>query len=114
MKLQFTVSAPAVAAASNGTAEIVYTLANVPKGTVLTASTTGGTWKQGSQTSTDAAFTTLGSGAVTYTLTVSELPSGTEHRIVKTSLQPARQKLQQRSMLQQRNFRRIFMLKMPC
>lgn len=84
-ELQFTASAPAVTAASNGTAEIVYRLANVPKGTVLTASTSGGTWKQGSQTSTDAAFTASGSGAVTYTLSVSELPSGTEYRTVKTS-----------------------------
>ena len=46
-ELKFTASAPAVTAASNGTAEIVYRLANVPKGTVLTASTSGGTWKQG-------------------------------------------------------------------
>lgn len=84
-ELQFTVSAPAVAAASNGTAEIVYTLKSVPDGTVLTASATGGTWEQGSQTSTDAAFTASGSGAVTYTLSVSELPSGTKHRTVKTS-----------------------------
>lgn len=84
-ELQFTASAPAVAAASNGTAEIVYKLKSVPDGTVLTASTSGGTWKQGSQTSTDAAFTTSGSGAVTYTLSVSELPSGTEYRTVKTS-----------------------------
>ena len=38
-ELQFTASAPAVAATSNGTAEIVYRLANVPKGTVLTAAT---------------------------------------------------------------------------
>lgn len=84
-ELQFTVSAPAVAAASNGTAEIVYRLANVPKGTVLTASTSGGTWKQGRVTLTDAAFTTSGSEEVTYTLPVSELPSGTEYRTVKTS-----------------------------
>lgn len=49
-ELQFTASAPAVAAASNGTAEIVYKLKSVPDGTVLTASTSGGTWKQGSQT----------------------------------------------------------------
>lgn len=83
-ELQFTVSAPAVSAASNGTAEIVYTLQNVPKGTVLIASPSGGTWTQGSQTSTAAAFTTSGSGTVTYTLSVSELPSGTEHRTVKT------------------------------
>ncbi len=80
-------------AASNGTAEIVYRLANVPKGTVLTAFPSGGTWKQGSQTSTDAAFTTLGSGAVTYTLSVSELPSGTEHRIVKTSFTASQTKI---------------------
>lgn len=46
-ELQFTVSAPAVAAASNGTAEIVYRLANVPKGTVLTAFPSGGTWEAG-------------------------------------------------------------------
>ena len=92
-ELKFTVSAPAVTAASNGTAEIVYRLANVPKGTVLTASTTGGTWKQGSQTSTAAAFTTLGSGAVTYTLSVSELPFGTEHRIVKTSFTASQTKI---------------------
>ncbi len=84
-ELQFTVSAPAVSAASNGTAEIVYALQNVPKGTVLTAFPSGGTWTQGSQTSTATAFTASGSGAVTYTLSVSELPSGTEHRIVKTS-----------------------------
>lgn len=84
-ELQFTVSAPAVTAASNGTAEIVYRLANVPKGTVLTASTSGGTWKQGRVTLTDAAFTTSGSEEVTYTLPVSELPSGTEYRTVKTS-----------------------------
>lgn len=84
-ELQFTVSAPAVSAASNGTAEIVYRLTSVPDGTVLTASSSGGTWKQGSKTSTDAAFTTSGSGAVTYTLSVSELPSGTAHRTVETS-----------------------------
>ncbi|MEI3188685.1 MAG: hypothetical protein V8S38_03155 [Lachnospiraceae bacterium] len=84
-ELQFTASAPAVTAASNGTAEIVYRLANVPKGTVLTASTSGGTWKQGRMTLTDAAFTTSGSEEVTYTLPVSELPSGTAHRTVKTS-----------------------------
>ena len=84
-KLQFTASAPAVTAASNGTAEIVYRLTSVPDGTVLTASSSGGTWKQGSKTSTDAAFTTSGSGAVTYTLSVSELPSGTAHRTVETS-----------------------------
>lgn len=84
-ELQFTVSAPAVTAASNGTAEIVYRLANVPKGTVLTASTSGGTWKQGRVTLTDAAFTTSGSEEVTYTLPVSELPSRTEYRTVKTS-----------------------------
>ncbi len=92
-ELQFTASAPAVAAASNGTAEIVYKLKSVPDGTVLTASTTGGTWKQGSQTSTDAAFTASGSGAVTYTLSVSELPSGTEHRIVKTSFTASQTKI---------------------
>ena len=84
-ELKFTASAPAVTAASNGTAEIVYRLANVPKGTVLTASTSGGTWKQGRLTLTDAAFTTSGSEEVTYTLPVSELPSGTEYRTVKTS-----------------------------
>ena len=84
-ELQFTASAPAVTAASNGTAEIVYRLANVPKGTVLTASTSGGTWKQGRLTLTDAAFTTPGSEEVTYTLPVSELPSGTKYRTVKTS-----------------------------
>ncbi len=84
-ELQFTVSAPVVTAASNGTAEIVYRLANVPKGTVLTASTSGGTWKQGRVTLTDAAFTASGSEEVTYTLPVSELPSGTEYRTVKTS-----------------------------
>lgn len=94
-ELQFTASAPAVAAASNGTAEIVYKLKSVPDGTVLTASasTSGGTWKQGSQTSTDAAFTTLGSGAVTYTLSVSELPSGTKHRTVKTSFTASQTKI---------------------
>ena len=82
-ELKFTASAPAVTAASNGTAEIVYKLANVPKGTVLTASTSGGTWKQGRLTLTDAAFTTSGSEEVTYTLPVSELPSGTEYRTVE-------------------------------
>lgn len=91
-ELKFTVSAPAVTAASNGTAEIVYRLANVPKGTVLTASTSGGTWKQGRLTLTDAAFTTSGSEEVTYTLPVSELPSGTEYRTVKTSFTARQQK----------------------
>ena len=92
-ELQFTVSAPAVAAASNGTAEIVYRLANVPKGTVLTAFPSGGTWKQGSQTSTDAAFTASGSEEVSYTLSVSELPSGTKHRTVKTSFTASQTKI---------------------
>ena len=92
-ELQFTASAPAVAAASNGTAEIVYTLANVPKGTVLTAFPSGGTWKQGSQTSTDAAFTASGSEEVSYTLSVSELPSGTKHRTVKTSFTASQTKI---------------------
>ena len=92
-ELQFTVSAPAVAAASNGTAEIVYRLANVPKGTVLTAFPSGGTWKQGSQTSTDAAFTASGSEEVSYTLSVSELPSGTKHRTVKTSFTTSQTKI---------------------
>lgn len=91
-ELKFTVSAPAVSAASNGTAEIVYTLQNVPKGTVLTASPSGGTWTQGSQTLTADAFTTSGSGAVTYTRSVSELPSGTEHRTVETSFTARQQK----------------------
>lgn len=92
-ELQFTVSAPAVTAASNGTAEIVYRLANVPKGTVLTASTSGGSWKQGRLTLTDAAFTTSGSEEVTYTLPVSELPSGTEHWTVKTSFTASQTKI---------------------
>ena len=91
-ELKFTVSAPAVSAASNGTAEIVYRLTNVPEGTVLTASSTGGIWKQGSQTSIDAAFTTSGSGEITYTLSVSELPSGTDHRTVETSFTARQQK----------------------
>lgn len=91
-ELQFTVSAPAVSAASNGTAEIVYTLQNVPKGTVLTASTSGGTWEQGSQQSTDNTFTTSGSGAVTYTRSVSKLPSETEPSTVETSFAARQQK----------------------
>lgn len=91
-ELKFTVSAPAVAAASNGTAEIVYRLTSVPDGTELIASSTGGTWEQGSQTSTDDAFTTSGSGAVTYTRSVSELPSGTEHGTVETSFTARQQK----------------------
>ena len=91
-ELQFTVSAPEVTEVSNGTAEIVYTLAKVPNGTVLTASTTGGTWKQGSQQSTDNTFTTSGSGAVTYTRSVSKLPSETEPSTVETSFAARQQK----------------------
>lgn len=91
-ELKFTVSAPAVSAASSGTAKIVYTFTGVPEGTVLTASSSGGTWEQGSQQSTDNTFTTSGSGAVTYTRSVSKLPSETEPSTVETSFAARQQK----------------------